>query len=363
MTTSLRDQVQAGAENRPGVYRMFGANDELLYVGKSVHLRTRLLSYFRTSQGDKGFDLMAETMRVEWEYIPNEFFALIREMKLIQQWQPRYNVQHKRRRIYSFVKVTREPAPRVLPVTRIIEDGATYYGPFPRIQEVAVTVRELSHVLGIRDCPATMPMFFQDQLEMFDAGRSPGCIRADLRSCLAPCCGRTTATAYREAVDLARLFLEGKAESPLAALERQMMDAAVRLEFEYAGILRDRLERLRLFRDELVAFRGRVQDLTFVYKVPGFEGDDRLYLIRRGRIRRELVQPKGRRARAEVDSVVESVYGELDTGPAALEPQDAAEILLVARWFRIRPEERRRTIKPERWLSRAKPQLATSTTS
>jgi len=362
--------VQAGAENRPGVYRMFGPDDELLYVGKSVRLRTRLLSYFRTSQGDKGYDLMAETARIEWEYIPNEFYALIREMKLIQHWQPRYNVQHKRRRIYSFVKVTREPAARLLPVTRVVEDGATYYGPFPSTQQVAITVRELAHVLGIRDCPATTPIYFDDQLEIFGAARSPRCIRADLRSCLAPCCGRTTAAAYRDAIELARRFLEGNAEAPLAAIERQMMEAAARLEFEYAGILRDRLERLRFFRDELVAFRGRVQDLTFVYKVPGFDGDDRLYLIRRGRIRKELPHPKGRRARADVAGVIQSVYEEVETGPAALEPQDAAEILLVARWFKLRPEERRRTVSPARWLAgtrrqrpRSRADSATSATS
>jgi excinuclease ABC subunit C len=362
-STTLREHVQAGVENRPGVYRMLGPDDELLYVGKSVHLRTRLLSYFRASKGEKSWDLMAETARIEWEYIPNEFFALIREMKLIQQWQPRYNVQHKRRRIYSFVKVTREAAPRVLPVTRIIEDGATYYGPFPSVQQVAITVRELAHVLGLRDCPGTTPMFFEDQLEIFDPERPPRCIRADLRSCLAPCCGRTTAASYQEAVELARRFLEGRAEEPLAALERQMMDAAGRLEFEYAGILRDRLERLRFFRDELVAFRGRVEDLTFVYKVPGHEGDDRLYLIRRGRIRKELSQPRTRRARAEVDEIVQAVYEEVDTGPAALGAQEAAEILLVARWFRMKPEERRRTVKPKRWLERSPRQAETTSTT
>ena len=344
---------------------MFGPDDELLYVGKSVHLRTRMLSYFRASKGEKAWDLMAECARIEWEYIPNEFFALIREMKLIQQWQPRYNVQHKRRRIYTFVKVTREAAPRVLPVTRIVEDGATYYGPFPRVQEVAITVRELAHVLGVRDCPATTPMFFQDQLEIFDPERSPGCIRADLRTCLGPCCGRTSASEYRDAIELVRRFLEGRAAEPLADLERRMHDAAARLEFEYAGILRDRLERLRFFRDELVAFRGRVEDLTFVYKVPGFDGDDRLYLIRRGRIRKELSQPRGRRERVTVDRIVEEVYAEVETGPAALQPQDAAEILLVARWFRMKPEERRRTVKPERWLRREKKtrQAFTSTTA
>ncbi len=362
-TDVLREQVQADAENRPGVYRMLGPDDELLYVGKSVRLRTRLLSYFRAPRGEKPWDLIQETARIEWDYIPNEFFALIREMKLIQQWQPRYNVEHKRRRIYAFVKITREPAPRVLPVTRVVADSAVYYGPFPRVRAVAQTIRDLAHTLGIRDCPAQTPIFFEDQLEIFDAGRAPRCMRADLRTCLAPCCGRPAAMEYRRAVELARSFLEGKAGAPLAGLERQMAEAAERLEFEYAAILRDRLERLREFRDELVAFRGRVEDLTFVYRVPGFEGDDRIYLIRGGRIRKELSHPKGRKARSTVARAIEEVYGEADTGPAALESQDAAEILLVARWFKHRPKERRRTVSPERWLEGGKPQRRARTTS
>ncbi|HET9949714.1 MAG TPA: UvrB/UvrC motif-containing protein [Longimicrobiales bacterium] len=348
--TRLREHVRGVAENRPGVYRMYGAGGELLYVGKSVRVRARLLSYFRAPRGDKAWELIRDTARVEWEYIPNEFYALITEMKLIQRWQPRYNVQHRRRRIYTFVKVTREPAPRVLPVTRVSEDGATYYGPFPRVQAVARIIRELAHVLGLRDCPATTPVLYGDQIELFEGGRAPRCIRADLRSCLAPCCGRVPAADYMRAVDLARRFLEGRADAPLAELERQMDEAAARLDFEYAALLRDRIERLREFRDELVAFRGRVEDLTFLYRVPGFGNDDRIYLIRRGRIRRELPYPKGRRARAAVARAVEQVYGEPELGPGGLEAQDAAEILLVARWFRTRPEERRRTVTPERWL-------------
>jgi excinuclease ABC subunit C len=330
---------------------MYGPGDETLYVGKSVKLRTRLLSYFRAPRGEKSWELINETARIEWDYIPNEFYALIREMKLIQRWQPRFNVQHKRRRIYAFVKVTREPAPRVLPVTRISEDGATYYGPFPRVRALAETIREIVHVLGLRDCPANTPVFFDDQLEMFEAGRVPYCIRAELRSCLAPCCGSPTAGQYRAAVELARRFLEARADAPLANIERQMAEASARLDFEYAALLRDRLERLKAFRDELVAFRGRVEDLTFLYKVPGFEGDDRVYLIRRGRIRKELPLPKGKRARRSVARAVEAVYGETDLGPAGLDPQEAAEILLVARWFRLKPEERRRTVKPEVWIN------------
>jgi len=349
-TAALRSHVRAGAENRPGVYRMYGPGDEPLYVGKSVKLRTRLLSYFRAPRGEKPWELIRETARIEWEYIPNEFYALIQEMKLIQRWQPRYNVQHKRRRIFAFVKVTHEPAPRVLPVTRIVEDGATYYGPFPRVNALARTVREVSHVLGLRDCPAATPVFFDDQLEIFEAGRVPRCIRAELRSCLAPCCGAPTTAEYRAAVDLAHRFLEGRAEAPLADLERQMNAAADRLDFEYAALLRDRIERLRMFRDDLVAFRGRVEDLSFVYRVPGFAGSDRIYLIRRGRILREMALPKGTKSRAAAARAVEEVFGEKDPGPSGLDAQDAAEILLVARWFRQNPTERRRTVAPDVWL-------------
>ena len=347
---TLREHIRAQAENRPGVYRMYGPGDELLYVGKSVHVRTRLLSYFRASRGEKAWELISEAGRVSWEYIPNEFAALIHEMKLIQKWQPRFNVQHKRKRIYAFVKVTSERAPRVLPVTRVADDGATYYGPFPRVGALARTVRELAHVLQLRDCPSTTPVFFDDQLEIFPGGRIPRCIRADLNTCLAPCCGRPTAAEYQQAVNVARRFLEGRAEHPLKELERQMGAAAKRMDFEYAALLRDRIDRLKHFRDDLLAFRGRVEDLTFTYRVPGFRGDDRIYLMRRGRIRKDLPYPKGARARERLKRHIEELYSETDPGLSGLEPEQAAEILLVARWFRMNPHERRRTMTPEQWL-------------
>jgi excinuclease ABC subunit C len=329
---------------------MYGPGRELLYVGKSIRVRTRLLSYFRAPKGEKAWELIREASNVEWEYIPNEFAALIHEMKLIQRWQPRFNVRHKRKPIYAFVKVTREAAPQVLPVTRVVDDGSTYYGPFPRVGALARTVRELSHVLGLRDCPGSTPIFFDDQLEIFQGGRPPRCLRAELRTCLAPCCGMTTAAAYLKAVETARRFLEGRGEGPLREVEESMRASALRMDFEYAALLRDRLERLRRFRDDLVAFRGRVEDLTFVYRVPGFRGADRLYLLRRGRIRKEMAHPKSRRARERVAAAIREVYSESDPGPRGMAPEDAAEILLIAQWFRLRPRERGRTLTPERWL-------------
>lgn len=348
---ALRAHVDATAENRPGVYLMYGPGGEVLYVGKSVRVRSRLLSYFRARKGEKAWELVREASRVDWEYIPNEFAALVHEMKLIQVRQPRFNVQHRRRRIHAFVKVTAESAPRVFPVSRVVDDGATYYGPFPRVGALAHTVRELVHILGLRDCPGGTPVYFGDQLEMFHGGRPPRCLRAELRSCLAPCCGRPTSREYAAAVETARRFLEGRAEGPLRDLDDRMRAAAARTDFEYAALLRDRLERLRSFRDELVAFRGRVRDLSFLYRVPGFGGDDRLYLLQGGRIAREMPYPRSRKARDRVAAAVEEVYGGTEAGPRGFAPEDAAEILLVAQWFRLRPREMKRTVRPERWTT------------
>ena len=350
-TSALREYVRAHAENRPGVYQMLGADGDPLYVGKSIRVRSRPLSYFRAPPEEKATKLIRETGQIRWEYIPNEFSTLVREMRLIQRWQPRFNVQHRRKRMYAFVKLTRKVAPRILPVTRAVPDGSLYFGPFPAVGRVGRTVRELAHAVGLRDCPGTTAMFFDDQLEVFADERTPLCMRAELGTCPAPCCGGVSSEAYQRKVATARRFLEGRTCELLAVLERRMEGAAARLEFEYAARIRDRIERLRTFQDHLAAFRGRIESLTFLYRVPGFAGDSRLYLIRKGRLRGEFPYPTTASQRHEIDEAVESVYRAPEEGPSSLAPHDAAEILLVARWFELRPKELRRTATPKKWLA------------
>jgi excinuclease ABC subunit C len=347
------------AEDRPGVYRMLGPEEELLYVGKSVRVRSRVLSYFRAEPGNKAAKLIRDTQAITWEYVPDEFAALVREMRLIKQWRPRYNVEHKRKRSFAFIKITREAAPRILPVTRVLADGATYFGPFPRPRFLSLTLRELAHLLGLRDCPSTVPTLFDDQLEIFERGRTPRCLRAETGSCLGPCCGSSSSAAYQQRVDLARCFLEGKTREPLRAAREEMEKAARELEFEYAAMIRDRIERLEALQRELIAFKGRVEGLSFVYRVSGFKGNDRLYLIRKGIVEEDIPFPRGRARRARAARKVMEVFSRPPVEPGALTPEKAAEILLVARWFRLRQRELRRTQAPEEWLEGARPGTST----
>jgi excinuclease ABC subunit C len=334
----LRADVRAACENRPGVYRMIGPNDDVLYVGKSVRVRTRLLSYFRADRGEKAAQIISHTHRIDWEYAPSEFAALLTEMRGIQQWRPPFNVQHKRNRAFCFVKLTREEAPRLLVVREVLDDGATYFGPFRGPARVRDVVRELRDLLELRDCRAGTRMRFADQLDLFGADPQPLCMRADVARCLGPCAGRCTKSEYAAQVELARRFLDGDADIPLTILRQRMDAAADRLQFEYAAQLRDRMERLETARIELVSLRGFIDSLSFVYDVPGTRGDDRCYIIRRGSIREEVAAPADHDGRLALAERARRLLRKRETY-ARVAPTQAAEILLLARWFRLRPQE------------------------
>ena len=90
----LRAQVREQMRNEPGVYLMRGVHGEVLYVGKSTQVRTRLLSYFRLPWPEHRHSrLLRETARIEWEPMPSEFAALLREVRLIRAHLPKYNIK------------------------------------------------------------------------------------------------------------------------------------------------------------------------------------------------------------------------------------------------------------------------------
>ena len=346
----LRASVAESAQNRPGVYQWLDNNGRVLYVGKSVRVRTRLLSYFREDAG-KVARLVGTAANVRWDYLPNEFAALLREMHLIRAWQPEFNVQHKRDRRHGFIKVTNEPAPRLVAVTRVLSDGARYYGPFSQTRWVARAVHELALATGMRDCPAHTPIHFADQIDLFAASRTPHCIRAETGTCPGPCAGRCTAAEYGRRLSAAQAFLETRTRDPLADLAGAVRLASDRQEYEYAGRLQDRLKVLERLWKHLSGFRGQVRNLNLVYPVPGFDGEDRLYVIRRGRVAAEMKAPTtpGELRRAQ-GVVRKALRPEPSDREGSLSADAAAEVLLTVTWFGRNPEERARAVSPEAWL-------------
>ena len=342
----MRTEVRAGAQDRPGVYRMLSGDGEIVYVGKSKRLRSRLLSYFRCAwPGDKGARILREAERIEWEYEPSEFAALLTELRHIKRWRPRLNVAMKRdARHFAFIKLTRGAAAKLMVVRGASDDAAAYYGPFHGAQRVGEAVRELNDVIGLRDCAMDTRMHFADQRELFHlAPRTPGCIRYEVKKCLGPCVGGCTAAEYAERVALARAFLDGTDNGPMELLRRQMLECSERMEFERAAIMRDKLGRLEALREQFLRFRFAVETLSFVYTVPGWGGDDRTYLIRRGRVRAEHGSAG---APAALDQLVAEVFGSSEPDTAQVPTHEIDELLLLSSWFRRFPDELGRTVAP-----------------
>jgi excinuclease ABC subunit C len=342
----MRSSVRDAATDRPGIYRMLSGDGEVLYVGKSKRVRTRLLSYFRCAYPEeKGARILRSAEKIEWEYTPSEFAALLQELRLIKRFRPRYNVAMKRDgRNYSFIKLTKGTAPKLLVVRGATgEDADIYYGPFVGAQRVGEAVRELNDVLMLRDCRTDLKMFYSDQTELFQLSRTPGCIRHEISKCLGPCVGGCSAAQYDERVQLARAFLDGSDDGPLEVLRSQMESLSAQLEYERAAVYRDKLERLEALRAQFGRLRFAVENLSFVYTVPGHEGEDKVYLIRRGVVRAELGKPRSSKDRRSMKQLVDDIFSEQVHPTAQVPTHEIDELLLLSSWFRRFPQEMKRT--------------------
>ena len=340
----MRASVRAGAADRPGIYRMLSDTGEVVYVGKSKQVRTRLLSYFRCAYPeDKGARILREASAIDWEYTPSEFAALLQELRLIKRFRPRLNVAMKRDAShYAFIKITRGAAPKLTVVRGpSADDASVYYGPFVGAQRIEEALRELSDVLMLRDCRSDMKMYFSDQQELFQlSARTPGCIRYEIGKCLGPCVAGCSAGQYEQRVALARAFLDGANDGPMEVLRRQMEDASAELQFERAASLRDKLQRLEVLREHFGRLRFAVEQLSFVYTVAGHDGEDRVYLVRRGVVRAELPKPRSSWQRLKLRRLAHDIFAGDTAKPALSVPtHEIDELLLLSSWFRRFPAE------------------------
>jgi excinuclease ABC subunit C len=339
----LRKRVRENAPRRqPGVYGMVNARGELIYVGKAKCLRTRLLSYFRRKSRDaKAGRILQHTRVLVWEAVPSEFAALLRELELIQRFRPRFNVHGQPlRRRRAYVCIGRPPAPYLFLTSRPTGRASACFGPVPAGDAAREAVRRLNDWFGLRDCPQSQEMAFADQRELFPLVRAAGCLRYEIGTCLGPCAGGCTRSAYTQRVRAARAFLAGTNQNPLNQLEVEMASASAALDFERAAMLRDKWQTLTWLRRQIDRWREVREQEPFLYPVRGTDNQETWYLIHGGRVVAALPAPhtdKEGCARAEEFGKVYWKRRKSVAGPVPADEVDS--VLLVAAWFRKHPQE------------------------
>ncbi|MEX0427423.1 DEDD exonuclease domain-containing protein [Nocardioides sp. DS6] len=307
----------------PGVYLFRDDRSRVLYVGTSKDLRTRVRSYFTASETRSRMgEMVGLATTVTGIECATALEASVRELRLIAEHKPRYNRRSRFPEKVHFVKLTREPWPRLSLVKRVLDDDADYLGPFSSKKVAEKALQALHDTFPIRQCSERL-------------GRTPTkspCVLAEMGRCLSPCDGSVDETTYAALVAQLRDTLRQRPDEVVDAINRRMTALAEEERFEEAGVHRDRLA-------AFVRAAARTQRLSALTRCPEVvaarrEDDGRwaVHVVRRGRLAAAGVIPAG----ADAHDYVASLRASAETVPAAPGPVPAAsaeETELVLRWL------------------------------
>ena len=232
MNIQFSDLIE-NAPNAPGVYKMYDADENLLYVGKAKNISNRLKQYLDISKLELHKQVMrALVTRVDWETVPTESDALIREQELIKTQKPKYNIMLTDGKMYPMLALTRGEYPRMLKFRGKISQRRDVYGPYPSVSALNETIKTIQRVCQIRTCTDTQMR-----------NRTRPCLLHQIGRCSAPCCNPNPEK-YAESVRTARKILTGDSAPIIADLTKQMETFSKNLDFESAANARDKIAAL-----------------------------------------------------------------------------------------------------------------------
>ena len=323
-TTQRRKRYLAeGLPHSPGVYLFRGARDEVLYVGTSKDIGARVRSYFTASETRSRMgEMVGLAERVESIECATPLEAQVRELRLIGAHKPRYNKRSRFPERAVWIKLTKEPWPRLSLVRKIGDDGADYVGPFGSRRTADNAVAALHEAFQIRQCTGRMARI---------PNKAP-CVLAEMGKCLSPCDLAVSAVGYDREVERVREAMLRDPADVITALTEKMTRLSEQTRFEDAQVQRDRLRSFL----RATARTQRLSSLTACSDLVAARRDDigrwQVHVVRYGRLCGAGVIPPGADARAWVDGLRLSAETVLPGhGPAPAASTEESECVL--RWL------------------------------
>ena len=257
----LRNELKEKAASlplAPGVYIMRDKDDTVIYVGKAKKLKNRVSQYFQEGHNHSPKTMLMVSKVDHFDVIvaASEFEALVLECSLIKRYMPKYNILLKDDKGYPYLRLNmQEEYPAITMVSKIDDDGASYYGPFGSRGVTQSLLEAILLILKLPNCSRKFPR---------DIGKDRPCLNYHMNQCEGWCQLTQGARQYRQRIEQARQLLEGNYKQVSSQIKEQMLAASENLNFELAAGLRDRLKAVESLSQKQLVIAGSLADTDVI---------------------------------------------------------------------------------------------------
>lgn len=229
----------------PGCYQYLNDEKTIIYVGKAKNLKRRVLSYFhKENQPIKTRMLVKNIRDIRYIVVSTEEDALLLENNLIKRYKPRYNVLLKDDKTYPSICVTNEYFPRVFKTRKVLRNGSTYFGPYSHLGSMNFVLDLIKKLYQLRTC--RLPLT-PDNIRN---GKFKVCLEYHIGNCLGPCVGNINHEEYAKDIEEIKEILRGNTKELGKTMYDEMMNYAVKMEFEKAETIKKHYELLESYRSK-----------------------------------------------------------------------------------------------------------------
>ena len=254
----------------PGVYRYYDDKGEIIYVGKAKNLKRRVHSYFNKQQQSRKVSVLVSRIAdIRFTVVNSEMEALLLENNFIKQYKPRYNILLKDDKTYPWICIKNEKFPRVFLTRKKVNDGSTYFGPYPSVMTAKTLLEMLRQLYPIRNCKLIL------RQENINNGHYRPCLEYHIGNCKAPCDGSISEDDYNEMIYNVKKVIKGNIQEVLRDMKSKMMAHAAKLEFEQAQAIKDKYDLLENYHAKSVVCSNTAHDM----EVFSFEDADASFYI------------------------------------------------------------------------------------
>ncbi|MDX1684450.1 MAG: excinuclease ABC subunit UvrC [Saprospiraceae bacterium] len=257
MTYDDYKSISETLPHSPGVYRFINDDGTVLYIGKAKNLKNRISSYFTGGRHSayKTRVMVKNAADIEYTIVETEHDALLLENTLIKKYQPRYNVNLKDGKSYTYICIKNERFPRVFFTRRVLKDGSEYFGPYTSKYKARIVLDMIRSLFPLRTCTYNLSE------KNIKAGKFKVCLEYHIKNCMGPCEGLESEEDYMEKITQVRNMLKGHFSEVKKHLRKEMNEMAENLEFEQAEKAKVRLDALGDYQSKSTVVSTNIRDL------------------------------------------------------------------------------------------------------